>query len=148
MYLLKCRLGCSRYSFSHYKSHLIYMFDSNEKIIKCYVLYGTDGKGMSAVTDRAYLPAGIQFIFHCSVSGMWHDAPPGLCSYVTSRYFKGNGIIFWRCAKICFHFICGLMYMYTAESFLDACIPCHNGINDIQHQENPVTFLNVWSLYL
>jgi hypothetical protein len=70
MYLLKCRLGCSRYSFSHYKSHLIYMFDSNEKIIKCYVLYGTDGKGMSAVTDRAYLPAGIQFIFHCSVSGM------------------------------------------------------------------------------
>jgi azurin len=48
----------------------MYVFLNDEQVIKYYILLGTGGKGMSAVTDRAYLPAGIPFSFHCSVSGM------------------------------------------------------------------------------
>lgn len=113
---LICKLGPNRYFFFHCRPHFLYMFLNNNKIKRYYILYGTGGKEMWVVTDRAYLPAGIQFIFHSLVSGLWYDAPSGLCTCITSRFFKGNGISFWSSVKIRFRFICGLMYMYTAKS--------------------------------
>lgn len=102
---------------------------------------------MWVTSDRAYLPARIQFIFHSSVSVLWYDAPPASNSWKEMEY------LFLGVCKNTFSFAYICIYIYVVlhrqhrVTVVHTCKACHIGIGDIQHQEYPVVSINIFGFH-